>query len=305
MKKLLLLTCASLIAGVTFAQETEIFNPTFQYDTNKGFTKKHVTVGLSEADLWKRGASGLPTEAELGYTPKENQTLLSSKGYGGVGVAYGITDTYSVVDGVDLSIHPQNQHFKLTFFNKAQYALGNFSVFSVLLTENYTGDPATTTWTDVTSQLDQIDDDVTYDSNWTKSTLNLNSWKSATNLVLAFRYQVTKPGVVDNVKDSPTIDRPGIWRVSEVRFSYSDTPTAIDDITIDKSKLVFPNPAQNNIHFANEVTVVDFYNMNGTHLKQHFLTSHTMDIAEYPAGIYLLKLTLKNGTVITNKLLKR
>jgi len=241
----------------------------------------------------------------LGYTPKANQTLLTAKGYGGVGAAYGITDTYSVVDGVDLSVYPQDQHFKVTFCNKAQYALGNFSVFTVLLTENYTGDPTTTTWTDVTSQLDQIDDDVTYDTKWTKSTLNLNSWKTASNLVIAFRYQVTAAGTVDNVKDSPTIDRPGIWRVSEVRFSHSDTPTAINDIDIDKSKLVYPNPATNRIHLSDEINKVEIYNINGSLQKKEILSSHTMDITEYPAGIYLLKLTLKNGTVVTNKLLKR
>lgn len=91
---------------------------------------------------------------------------------------------------------------------------------------------------------------------------------------------------------------------NSVTVTVKPVTTGVDNLDITK-KYFFPNPAQNNIHFSNEVTVVDFYNMNGTHLKQHFLTSHTMDIAEYPAGIYLLKLTLKNGTVITNKLLKR
>ncbi len=305
MRKILLFSFMAFFSVISNAQEVEIFYPTLQYDTGKGFTKKNITIGDVETDLWKRSTADLPTETALGYTRTGVQTIITSKAYGANGASYGITDTYAVIDAVDLSVYPTDQHFKLTFFNKAQYGLGNFSVFSVLLTENYTGDPTTTSWTNVTSQLDQIDDDVAYDANWTKSTLNLNNWKSATNLVVAFRYQVTKAGKVDNVKDSPTPDRPGLWRVCEVRFSHSDTPTALNELSIDKSKLVFPNPATDKIQFCPEITLVDIYNINGTHLKQQFLTSQTMDIAEYPAGIYLLKLTLKNGTVITNKLLKR
>lgn len=304
MKKLLLFAFTSLFTTFTFAQETEIYNPSFKYDSGFGFTKKHIEIGAAESDLWKRGTSGLPTESELGYTPKENRTMLTCKGYGSA--EYGITDTYAVIDAVDLSAHASKKEIKVTFYTKAQYGLGNFSKLSVVATDNYTGDPTTTSWTDVTSQLDQIDDDVNYDSNWTKSTLILNDWKNSTAFVLAFRYQVTTAGKVDTEKDvTPEVDRPGLWRVCEVRFTSSDTPTAIDDISIDKAKLVFPNPATDKIQVAPEVVKVDLYNVNGSHLKQQFITTHTMDIAEYPAGIYILKLTLENGTVITNKLLKR
>ncbi|MBI9062426.1 MAG: T9SS type A sorting domain-containing protein [Marinilabiliaceae bacterium] len=90
-----------------------------------------------------------------------------------------------------------------------------------------------------------------------------------------------------------------------VTVTVKPVSTAIGDIEIEKSKLVFPNPATSKINFANEVIAVAIYNINGSLLKEETMTSHTMDIAEYPAGIYLLKLTLNNGTVITNKLLKR
>jgi len=90
-----------------------------------------------------------------------------------------------------------------------------------------------------------------------------------------------------------------------VTVTVKPVSTAIGDIEIEKSKLVFPNPATSKINFSNEVIAAAIYNINGTLLKEETMTSHTMDIAEYPAGIYLLKLTLKNGTVITNKLLKR
>ena len=92
---------------------------------------------------------------------------------------------------------------------------------------------------------------------------------------------------------------------NSVTVTVKPVSTGINDIKSESQKYFFPNPAKDKLQLSPEVTVVDLYNINGTHLKQQFLTSHTMDITEYPAGIYLLKLTLKSGTVITNKLLKR
>ncbi|MCU4174048.1 T9SS type A sorting domain-containing protein [Carboxylicivirga sp. N1Y90] len=302
MKKFLLLGIVLFYVGVVFAQEVEIFYPDLQYDTNKGFTKNHVLIGSAEADLWKRGTTGLPAESELGYTRTGNQTMLSSKGYGGVDAAYDITDTYAVIDAVDLSVHPQSKHFKLTFFNKAQYALANNSVFTVLLSENYAGDPTTATWTDVTSQVDKFDDDVTYDGNWTKSTLNLNSWKAATNLVLAFRYQVTQAGVVD--KTEPGVDRPGLWRVCEVRFTYSDTPTAIGDVEIDGA-LFSPNPAYSVINLSERVDAVEIYNINGGKVKSINNINGMVDVSELQSGVYFLQMKLDSGVIKTAKMLKK
>ena len=224
MKKVLLLFIVLIAAFLIkpVAQETVIYYPDFRYDNNRGFTKHNITVGAAESDLWSRttNLSKMPSDEELGYTRNADATSISAKGYGAVGAAYGVTDTYAVVDGVDLSVYPQHQDFQLTFFNLAEYGLGNFAQFSVLISDNYTGDPTTTAWTDVTSQLDQIDDDVDYNGKWTKSTLNLNAWRSADNLVVAFRYQVTAGGVVDKETDvTLEVDRPGTWRVCEVRFT--------------------------------------------------------------------------------------
>ncbi|MCG8579148.1 MAG: T9SS type A sorting domain-containing protein [Bacteroidales bacterium] len=226
MKKQLLLLTAIIMAISTnlIAQETVIYYPDFRYDNNRGFTKHNITVGSVESNLWSRSTnlSKMPTDAELGYTRNAEATSITAKGYAGVGDAYDVTDTYAVVDGVDLTAYPHHQDFQVTFFTLAEYALGNFSKFSVLVSDNYSGDPTTTAWTDVTNQLDQIDDDVNYNGKWTKSTLNLNQWRTATNLVLAFRYQVTASGVVD--KTEPGLDRPGAWRVCEVRFTTTAKP---------------------------------------------------------------------------------
>ncbi|TRX71898.1 T9SS type A sorting domain-containing protein [Carboxylicivirga sp. M1479] len=224
MKKQLLLITALFLAVVfkVSAQETVIFYPDFRYDSNRGFTKHNITVGSVESNLWSRttNLAKLPEDAELGYTRNAEATSITAKGYDGVGDAYGVTDTYAVIDGVDLSAYPQHQDFQVTFFNLAEYGLANFSKFSVLISDNYTDDPTTTVWEDVTSQLDQIDDEVNYNGKWTKSTLNLNAWRGAANLVLAFRYQVLKAGVVDKETDvTPEVDRPGAWRVCEVRFT--------------------------------------------------------------------------------------
>ncbi|MCT4646975.1 MAG: T9SS type A sorting domain-containing protein [Carboxylicivirga sp.] len=297
MKKELLLMMAIFMAASSalFAQETVIFYPNFQYDTGKGFTKHNLTIGYKETDLWKRSSklSKMPTDVQLGYNRNDNATYLSCTGYGkDEGSTYTPTDTYAVVDPVNLSNLPQDQNFKVTFFTQAQYALGNNSEFSVLLTENYTGDPSTTVWTDVTNQLDQIDADVKYDSNWTKSTLNLNPWKTVSSLVLAFRYQVKKGGTVD--KTEPDFDRPGAWRVCEVRFTYSDTPTGLISIVSNTPKF-YPNPATEYITFKREVKQVELYNLGGKKVNVQLDGNSSLDVSSCSAGVYILKMELENG----------
>lgn len=303
MKKFLLVLSTVFLVSSIMAQEVEIFYPDLRYDTNRGFTKYNIEIGDVESNLWKRGTSGLPAEADLGYTRTGDQTLLSSKAYGDVGATYGITDTYAVIDAVNLTTVPAEKHIKVTFFTMAQYGLANFSKFTVLLTSNFTGDPTTTEWTDVTSQLDQIDDDVNYDSNWTKSTLDLNAWRNEDNLVLAFRYQVTKGGTVS--KDELNPDRPGLWKVCEVRFSYSDVPTAIGDDIVDGAKLFFPNPAKDYLNLDERVEAVQFYDISGKMVKESIQVNGGIEISELPAGLYLIKIALSNGSVKAEKLFKK
>ena len=218
MKKYLLINLVALlfISLNLKAQETEIYYPDLRYATEaRGFTIHNVTFESSiEAELWKRSTSYIPAESELGYTRTGEQTSIAVKGYDATN--YYATETYAVITSVDLSANSAINDYQVTFFNMAQYGKVNFAEFSVLITTNFTGDPTTTTWTDVTDQLDQLDDYVDYDSNWTKSTLSLNAWKGESAVVLAFKYKIANTGTVDS-----STDRPGIWRVAEVRFTQT------------------------------------------------------------------------------------
>ncbi|TLX76031.1 T9SS type A sorting domain-containing protein [Labilibacter sediminis] len=216
MKKLLLIGCVALASIFTQvqAQETEIYYPDLRYATEaRGFTVHNVTVNPAVAsEFWKRSLSGLPDVSELGYTRTGDQTVISAKGYDGSN--YYITESYAVINAVDLSTYSSIDDLKVTFFTKAQYGKVNFADFSVVITTAFTGDVTTTTWTDVTNQLDQIDDHVDYDGNWTKSTLDLNDYKGESAVVLAFKYTIDADGDVD-----ASLDRPGMWKVCEVRFT--------------------------------------------------------------------------------------
>lgn len=308
MKKHLLLLAVIVLAMANgaYAQETEIYYPTFQYDTNKGFTKHNITVGtgVDETKLWKRSTTKLPDANELGYIRSGAQTSLSTTGYGGNGSAYTPTLTFAVVDAVDLSIYSALAELKVTFFNQAQYALGNFSEFTVLATDAYSGDPTTTVWTDVTSRLDQLDQDVDYDGLWTKSTLILNDWKDATSFVLAFKYEVKNSGTVQNDVDLPNVDRPGLWRVCEVRFSGTDTPTAVEGIEIEGA-LFSPNPAASVINVHEKVTNLVIYNINGAQIKAVNNVNGTVDVSELQQGVYFLQMKLDSGVVKTAKMVKQ
>lgn len=68
---------------------------------------------------------------------------------------------------------------------------------------------------------------------------------------------------------------------------------------------VFPNPATDHIQLASEVASVEFYNINGVSTKKLTNTSQRLDINDLPAGIYILKMTLKDNSVRTAKLIKR
>ncbi|MCT4589161.1 MAG: T9SS type A sorting domain-containing protein [Carboxylicivirga sp.] len=298
MKKELLLMMAIFMAATSalFAQETVIYYPDFQYDNNKGFTKHNVTVGsgVDETKLWKRSSSKIPNANDLGYTREGSQTSISSTGYGANGTDYTPTLTYAVVDAVDLSAHAALAELKVTFFTMAQYGLGNFADFSVLVTDAYTGDPATTVWTDVTSKLDQIDDDINYDNDWTKSTLVLNDWKNATAFVMAFKYEVKNAGTVQKDAEQPNVDRPGTWRVSEVRFTGTDTPTSIGQATNDEA-MFYPNPATEYITFKREVKQVELYNLGGKKVNVQLDGNSSLDVSSCLAGVYILKMELENG----------
>lgn len=304
MKKHLLFLLISFFTLTIHAQEVEIYYPSFQFnDGTKGVTRFNVQNGFDESLLWSTLENAFP--ANLGYTPAAEQRALRALGYGKDKQTYGITDTYAVINAVNLSTVPNEKDIKLSFWTIAEYFGGPIkSIFSVLVSTNFSGDPMNSDWTDVTSQLDQIDVDDPYDATWTKSTLNLNPWRNATNFVLAFRYQIPSSGTV-NTSVTPK-ERPGRWQVCEVKFTYNDaTITAVNDLNESTQEHFYPNPASNHIKLTADVNSIAIYTVTGETLKQIDNPSHTVDLSDLSNGVYIVKLVLKNGSVSTRKLLLR
>lgn len=302
MKKLLLVLFV-FIAVAMHAQEVEIYYPSFQYtDGTQGITKFNVEVGYDETALWQTLQDNWPTN--LGYIPSAEQRALRCVGYGKGTEAYGITDTYAVVDAVDLSVVPAGKDVKATFWTKAQYAGGdNIAMLKLMLTTNFSGDPITTTWTDVTSQLDQIDQAEGYDGEFTKSTLNLNNWRNETAVVLAFRYQILQSGEVNTTVD-PKI-RPGRWDVCELKFSYADAATALNNIEQHNKEYFFPNPVNDIISLNKEVRKIDLYNMSGELVLTRGNSPNEVELSSLSSGVYIAKLVLDQGTIVSKKLIIR
>lgn len=302
MKKLLL-GLFVFIAVAMHAQDVEIYYPSFQYtDGKQGITKFNVEVGYDETGLWQTLESNWP--ADLGYIPSAEQRTLRCVGYGKNGETYGVTDTYAVIEPVDLSVAPEGKDVKATFWTKAQYAGGdNVAAFKVMLTTNFSGDPTTTTWTDVTNQLDQIDQALGYDGAFTKSTLNLNSWRNETTVVLAFRYQILESGTVDTSTDPKT--RPGRWDVCELKFSYADAATSLNDLEQHNKEYFFPNPVSDFISLNEEVRKIDLYNMSGELVLTRGNSPNKVELSNLSSGVYISKLTLQDGSSITKKLVIR
>ncbi len=187
------------------AQTTELLYPIFDAKGN-GFSKKVPLDegGLSGTQLWQR--INVPTSVDFGYTPISDQRFLSISAV--VKPKSFKTDAYAIFDAVSLEGMGGERDVLLTFWNWSGYEKGETSTFSVLATDQYTGDPATTQWVDLTATADKMSKN---DQVYVKSTINLNQFKGKTGVVIAFRY------TCNTTVDTNTEFQAGTVRVGEVK----------------------------------------------------------------------------------------
>lgn len=208
MKRHLLLISAMLMTMVfgAHAQTNELFYPSFQYDSGKGFTRKVVVNegSIAETNLWKR--INLVTGLDYGYSPETTQKYLSITAVAAPKSFK--TDAYAVLDAINFEGIGGEQDLFLTFWNSSAYEKGETSTFSVLVTDQYTGDPANTQWVDLTATADILSKN---DNVFVKSTINLNQFKGKAGVVIAFRYTCSITG--DNTSEFQA----GTVKVGEVK----------------------------------------------------------------------------------------
>jgi hypothetical protein len=87
---------------------------------------------------------------------------------------------------------------------------------------------------------------------------------------------------------------------TQVLFNV-ESPTGIEDANELEKITVFPNPTQGNVHidFIETTTTITIYNLMGEKLQELTTDENVViDLSNYKNGIYLMKITTKDGMII-------
>lgn len=144
------------------------------------------------------------------------------------------SESYLVAKAIDLS---SSKGATLKFSYILRYATYNGKPTEgvknqVLITENYTGDPATTKWTDITGTLTEGTDWKV----WSTYTYDLTPYKGKKNIVIAFRYACE--------------EKSGTWQIKELSVKEGaptvepetpDTPSTSEGISVNGLTVTLTN----------------------------------------------------------------
>lgn len=144
------------------------------------------------------------------------------------------SESYLVAKAIDLS---SSKGATLKFSYILRYATYNGEPTKgvknqVLITENYTGDPATTKWTDITGTLTEGTDWKV----WSTYTYDLTPYKGKKNIVIAFRYACE--------------EKSGTWQIKELTVKEGaptvepetpDTPSTSEGISVNGLTVTLTN----------------------------------------------------------------
>lgn len=144
------------------------------------------------------------------------------------------SESYLVAKAIDLS---SSKGATLKFSYILRYATYNGEPTKgvknqVLITENYTGDPATTKWTDITGTLTEGTDWKV----WSTYTYDLTPYKGKKNIVIAFRYACEEKSGTWQIKDltvkegAPTVEP-----------ETPDTPSTSEGISVNGLTVTLTN----------------------------------------------------------------
>lgn len=84
----------------------------------------------------------------------------------------------------------------------------------------------------------------------------------------------------------------------------TDIPVAINDVTISRSDLSYPNPMRNVLNVSDNISVVEIRDMKGAVLIRENNNKNKINVSHLSRGVYLVKYELKSGEFRYERLVK-
>ena len=192
--------------------------------------------------------------------------------------------------------------------NSAWSSTASFTTLSDICDIPSTSGVTNTTSTSTVVYWSSLPDDIKYrikykaknfSNPWTEVTLNPTSY-TATSLMANTDYKYKLKTKCSNG-----------WSNWSGNFNFSTPPSFSSDVAARKIKTdvqVFPNPASNfvQVRLQKEATNISIRNLDGKLLKELSPTATTeeVDIQSWTAGMYILSVLYKDGTINTQQFVK-
>ena len=235
---------------VVICGKAKNYNGTNEYDTDNYLVSLNgkPTSGSTTPDTPADGYINETFSKSFGSftakTIKGTAWVIDSYGYAkatGYDNASKITtpsESYIVSKAIDLSA---SKSATLEFSYILRYVTKNGTAVEgvknqVLITDNYTGDPATTKWTDITGTMKEGTDWAT----WETYKHDLSDFKGKKNVVIALHYACAASSGTWEVKNLSVKEATGGTPDTP---SKPDTPATKDGITIDGTTVTLSNAA--------------------------------------------------------------
>lgn len=235
---------------VVICGKAKNYNGTNEYDANNYLVSLNgkPTSGSTTPDTPADGYINETFSKSFGSftakTIKGTAWVIDSYGYAkatGYDNASKITtpsESYIISKAIDLSA---SKSATLEFSYILRYVTKNGTAVEgvknqVLITDNYTGDPATTKWTDITGTMKEGTDWAT----WETYKHNLSDFKGKKNVVIALHYACAASSGTWEVKNLSVKEATGGTPDTP---SKPDTPATKDGITIDGTTVTLSNAA--------------------------------------------------------------
>lgn len=216
-------------------------------------------------------------------------------------------DAYAVFTTLDLTvdnprISAEDRYKYASFWTERRYGNGDIATVSILGSTSYTGDPATTTWTNlplVSGKLATTSDGLHYVKGVVDLTDFANSPNGAT-VTLALRYQGSSSAYSSS-------NRNGTFYFSDLQFFVQSSPLSVVSALINNSDIqVYPNPVSTILHMVissslqiEKITLVDISGKTMYYDRD----IRSIDLSRFSPGLYFLSFESKEGHVLTKKVM--